>query len=91
MICLLCRNRVGDYARWMAVFASHEHAHQEAGLQLIKIWRSTDEPNNIFFLFDVASEELARRFIEHPEAAGAAEASGVIDGEYYFIEDAGRY
>ena len=88
---LLCRNRVADFPRWKAVFASHQAAHQTAGLRLASIWRGLTEPNNIFFLFEVASMEKARAFIADPEAAKAAEVSGVIDGEYHFVEDAGRY
>jgi hypothetical protein len=91
MIYLLCRNRVADFSRWKAVFASHRAAHQAAGLRLIQIWRKVEEPNNIFSLFEVAKIEKARNFIGNPEAAQAAEASGVIDGEYHFVENAGSY
>ena len=91
MIYMLCRNRVADFSRWKAVFASHEAAHQAAGLRLVSIWRGDEEPNNIFFLFEVASLEKAREFIGNPEAAKAGEASGVIDGEYHFVGDAGGY
>ncbi|MGA2268640.1 MAG: hypothetical protein ABSH44_09245 [Bryobacteraceae bacterium] len=91
MIYLLCRNRVADFSRWKAVFASHQAAHQEAGLRLIHLWRSVEEPNNIFFVFEVASMDKAREFISDPEAAKAGEASGVIDGEYHFVGDAGAY
>jgi hypothetical protein len=91
MTYLLCRNHVADFSRWKAVFSSHQAAHQDAGLQLVTIWRSLEDPNNIFFLFEVASLEKARAFIANPEAAKAGAASGVIDGEYHFIEDAGGY
>jgi hypothetical protein len=91
MTYLLCRNRVADWARWKAVFAAHQSAHQEAGLRLVNLWRGAEEPNNVFFLFEVASVEKARAFIGDPEAARAGEASGVTDGEYHFIEDAGGY
>jgi len=91
MICMLCRNRVTDFARWKAVFASHEAAHREAGLRLIGIRREIGEPNNVFFSFEVASVEKARKFISDPEAARAASSSGVVDGEYHFVEDAGGY
>ena len=91
MIYMLCRNRVADFSSWKAVFASHEAAHQEAGLRLVHIWRSVEEPNNVFFLFEVASMEKAREFIGDPGAAKAGEASGVIDGEYHFVGDAGGY
>jgi len=88
---MLCRNRVKDFAQWKNVFASHKGAHLAAGLRLVKLWRSVDDPNNVFFLFDIESMEKALGFIRTPEAAHAGQASGVLDGEYHFVEDAGRY
>src|SRR5208282_6514034 len=79
---LLCRNRVADFARWKAVFASHQEAHRNVGLRLVKLWRSLEEPGNVFFLFEVDSVGKAREFIGTPEAAKSGEASGVLDGEY---------
>jgi hypothetical protein len=91
MTYLLCRNRVADFARWKAVFASHRQAHQQAGLRLMNLWRGVAEPNNVFFVFEVASVEKAQEFISNPESAKAGETSGVLDGEYHFVEDGGRY
>jgi hypothetical protein len=88
---MLCRNRVADFARWRAVFASHQAAHRNAGLRLVNLWRSLEEPSNVFFLFEVASLEKAREFISNPEAAKAGAASGVLDGEYHFVGDMGGY
>jgi len=89
MTYMLCRNRVTDFARWRAVFASHEAAHRDAGLRLVTLWRGVEEPNHVFFLFEVANVDKAMKFISDPEAAKAAQASGVIDGEYHFLEDSG--
>jgi len=91
MTYMLCRNRVADFSRWKAVFASHEAAGLSAGLRLIQIWRDVEDANNVFFMFEVASVEKAREFIGNPEAAKAGEVSGVLDGEYHFVEDAGVY
>jgi len=88
---MLCRNRVADFSRWRAVFASHELAHQNASLRLVKMWRSVEDSSNVFFLFEVGNLGMAREFIRDPEAGRAAEASGVLDGEYHFVEDAGGY
>jgi hypothetical protein len=55
------------------------------------MWRTVEDPDNVFFVFEVSSLELARIFISNPESAKAAKASGVIDGEYHFVEDAGGY
>ncbi len=83
---LICRNRVADYARWRAVFDSHAEAHQETGLRLTSMWRDIEDPNNIFFLFDVLDTDKAREFVSSPGAAQAGEVSGVIDGELHFVE-----
>jgi len=91
MTYMLCRNRVADFARWKAVFASHQATHQKVGLRLMKLWQSLDQPSNVFFLFEVANVEKAREFISTPEAAKAGETSGLIDGEYHFLQDAGGY
>ena len=91
MTYMLCRNRVADFSQWKAVFASHAGAHRDAGLRLVSTWRSVDEPNNVFFMFEVASMDRAREFISNPKAAKAGHASGVLDGEYHFVEDASGY
>jgi hypothetical protein len=88
---MLCRNLVQDFASWKKVFASHKDAHLAAGLRLVTMWRSVEDPNNVFFMFEAASLDKAREFIRNPEAAKAGKTSGVLDGEYHFVEDAGGY
>jgi hypothetical protein len=50
------------------------------------MWRDIEDPNNIFFLFDVLDTDKAREFVSSPGAAQAGEVSGVIDGELHFVE-----
>ena len=88
---LLCRNRVADFANWKTIFASHAAAHRNAGLELVRLWRQMGQPNSVFFLFEVTNLEKAREFISNPAAAEAAKTSGVLEGDYYFLEDAGGY
>lgn len=91
MTVMLCRNRVSDFSKWKAVFDSHAQAHREAGLDLRSIWREVEEPNNVFFLFEVTDTKKARAFISNPAAAEAGRTSGVLDGEYYFLESSTGY
>ena len=91
MVVMLCRNRVADFGKWKAVFASHAPAHREAGLHLMNLWRGVEEPNNVFFLFEVTSLDKARAFISNPAAAEAGKTSGVLDGEYHFLESSTGY
>jgi hypothetical protein len=88
---MLCRNRVSDFSKWKAIFDSHLEAHRDVGLRLVNVWRSVEEPNNVFFMFEVASINRARTFINSPEAAKAGEASGVVDGECHFVESTSGY
>ena len=88
---MLCRNRVASFSNWKTAFDSNSGVAEDAGLRLVNMWRSVDEPNNVFLLFEIASMEEARNFISSPEAAQTGEASGVIDGECHFIEQAEGY
>ena len=88
---MLCRNRLVDFARWKRVFDSHAEAHRAAGLNLLHLCRSVDDPSNVFFLFGVNSMAKARAFISAPEAAEAGRVSGVIDGEMHFLEEIDKY
>ena len=91
MAYLLCRNRVEDFDRWKRVFDSHARAHRESGLELAGFWRGVDEADDVFFLVEVTDMAKARAFIHDPPAAEAAQESGVLDGEYHFIEKSEGY
>jgi hypothetical protein len=83
---LLCRNRVKDYDVWKEVFDSHSNTQNYSGLELTNMWREKDDPNNVFFTFDVIDEVKARAFLEHSDSQEAGRVSGVLDGEVYFLE-----
>jgi hypothetical protein len=58
---------------------------------LKSLWRGVEEPNIVFFLFEVTDLEKARAFISNPAAAEAGKTSGVLDGEYHFLESSTGY
>ena len=87
MIYMLCRNRVADFDSWYKIFSSPTSALKESGLQLVNLWRSVEDPNNVFFIFRVESIEKAKAFVSTPEAAETGKRSGVLDGEYHFLRD----
>jgi hypothetical protein len=86
---MLCRNRVADFGKWKAIFDSHKQAHQQASLTLESLWRVVEEPNSIFFVFAVADLNRAKAFISAPDAAQAGREAGVVEGDYWFVEEAG--
>jgi hypothetical protein len=88
---LLCRNKVKDYDRWYAVFSSHKDAHKAAGMTLVSLFRSADDPRQVFCTFRVEDSQKAQDFLDSPASAAAGEEAGVEDGEYYFADSAGTY
>lgn len=75
---MLARQRVSDYLTWRAVFDSHAEAQKDAGLRLEGIWRNLDSPSDVFALFEVEDEALARAFVTSPAVPEAKRQSGVI-------------
>ncbi len=87
MTYILCRNKVQNFKKWKAVFDSHTQSHKQAGLYLKNMWCDVKDSNNVFFNFEVADIDTAFEYINSTESAKAVEVSGVIEGEYHFIED----
>ena len=52
---LLVRNRVRDYAAWRRYFDADTEAAAAYGVTFVRMWRSADDPNDVFFLLDVDS------------------------------------
>ena len=86
MVYLLCRNRVKDYDKWKTIFDTNLSMCDDAGLKLTNLWRDIEEPNNVFFMFEVINIEKARAMLNDPNSAETGEISGVIDGEVWFVE-----
>jgi hypothetical protein len=83
---LLCRNRVADFDTWKEIFDSQAMPQRAAGLTPLNFWRAIDEPNNVFFLFQVSNLERARKFVTSPDAAKVGRAAGVVDADLFFLE-----
>jgi len=85
---LLCRNHVRHVDHWRDVFESHAPVHREAGLVLRHLWADLDKSNQFMFLFEVTDLEKARAYLENPRSIEAGELAGVLDGDWWFLEDA---
>jgi hypothetical protein len=88
---MLCRNKVRDFATWKRVFDTHAAAHRAAGLELLHVARNLGDPNDVYFVFEIDTVERAKAFINAPGAAAAAGDSGVMEGEYRFVESTTGY
>ena len=87
---LLVRNKVKDFATWMQYFDVEAVAAAEYGVTLDRVWQTLDDPNNVFFVLNVESVDRANDFMARPESAEVGEKSGVVDGEFWYIEPVAR-
>ena len=83
---LLVRNKIKDFSKWHVYFEEDSAAAAEYGVTLAGLWRTVDDPNNVFFILDIEDIDRANAFMERPESQEIGEKSGVIDGEFHYIE-----
>lgn len=82
---LLVRNRVADYSRWRACFEEELAPAADYGLTLAALWQDAEDPNTIFFLFNLRSIEEARAFMARPESEAMGIRAGVLEGDFNFL------
>ena len=85
---LLVRNKVKDFSIWYACFQEDGAAAAEHGMTLAALWQTADDPNDVFFLLDVEDVDRANAFMARPESQKIGIKSGVIDGEFHYLESA---
>ena len=88
MAYMLVRNKVRDFDVWKKVFDEGAETASEAGLGLVHLWRSMEDPNEVFFLLSVSDVERARAFTGDPASAATGERAGVLEGEIKYVEEA---
>ena len=87
MAYMLVRNKVRDFDVWKQVFDEGLSDTHEAGLGLVHLWRSIEDPNEVFFLLSISDMARARAFTESPAAAETGERAGALEGSIHYVED----
>ena len=83
---LLVRNKVKDFSKWYAYFEEDSAAASQYGVTLAHLWQSANDPNDVFFVLDVEDVDRANAFMARPESRDIGVTSGVIDGEFHYLE-----
>ena len=89
MAYMLVRNKVLDFDAWKLVFDEESDAAHESGLNLVRLWRSMDDPGEVFFLLSISDMDKAKAFVADPASAAVGERAGVLGGEIHYVEDVG--
>ena len=78
MAVLIIRHSVRDYAAWRPVYDAHEAARTAAGLTNGRVFRSTDDPNDILILHNTADRRRAEEFGRSDDLREAMRHAGVV-------------
>jgi hypothetical protein len=75
---MVVHHSVRDYAAWRPAYDAHEAARTAAGLTNGRVFRSTEDPNDILILFDTSDRRRAEEFGGSEDLKSAMQNSGVI-------------
>ena len=75
---MISRHKVENFDTWYHAFSSQEQPQRDAGLELLYLLRSVDDPHEVVMLYRVEDLDRARAFTQAPEAPEAGAASGVV-------------
>jgi len=86
---LIIRHKVKDYSKWRPLFDGHAPAQKLAGLTDPRVFRSTDDENEVVILFSADDTKRARDFVASPDLKETMAKAGVVDKPtFYFLEPA---
>jgi len=86
---LLVHHKVEDYNKFKTVFDSHASFRSEGGSLGGKIFRTTNDPNELFVLLEWNSLANAQKFAQSDSIKEAMKNAGVVGmPAIYFVEEA---
>src|SRR5262245_1703551 len=84
---LVIRHKVKDYSKWRPEFDRHASAQKSAGLSNPRVFRSSDDPNEVVIFFDANDAAKAKYFAASPDLKSTMAKAGVVDSPtFYFLE-----
>lgn len=78
MAIVLVHLKIKDYASWKNGFDAAAESRKAGGLTNTQIFRSTDDPNEVFVQSDIDDVAKAKQFMTSAEVKSAMEKSGIV-------------
>lgn len=84
----IVRHKVEDYGKWKPVFDAHAATRKAAGCKGGRLFRNSDNPNEIIVVWDWDSVENAKKFAGSVDLRETMMKAGVADHpDLYFLEE----
>ncbi|MEO8232521.1 MAG: cyclase [Ignavibacteriota bacterium] len=88
MAYILIHHKVEDYKKWKPAFDAHASFRAENGSMGGKVFRSADDPNDLFVLLEINSIENGKKFVSSDATKEAMKNAGVVGmPSIYFVEE----
>ena len=85
---LLIRQKVKDYKRWKSHFDEHAPTRKASGSKKGRLYRNSENPNEVIALFEWEGLALARRFSQSENLRAVMQEAGVIEPpDVYVLDD----
>ena len=89
MALAITHHKVADYDAWRPVYDADREARNSAGVKELGVYRSVQDPNDVYLLFEVSDVEAFQKFGQSPELAEKMREGGVIGmPEFALVERA---
>jgi hypothetical protein len=75
---MIVHHKVRDYEAWRPGFDEHEGSRIAAGITNGRVFRGTDDPNDLLIILDVADIERARTWSQSNDLRSAMQRVGVV-------------
>ena len=85
MIYVYVTHKVADFSEWKSFFDSDEEARKSFGVEVKKLFRSTEDANDVHILFEAPDEHSVKQCIERPELKELMVKAGVVSEPVYKV------
>ncbi len=83
---VLVRHKVRDFSEWKRGYDAHLPKRAEAGLAEKHLLRGTNDPSEVFILFEAKDHNRAKVFVESADLRETMQKLGVVDKpDVYFL------
>lgn len=91
MTYMIVKHKIKDYDRWKPAFDKHASVRKAGGSKGGRLFRNTDNPNDITIIWKWDTIENARKFANSPDLEKIMREAGVIGKpEIYFLDEVER-
>lgn len=81
---MVTRHKVRDYDHWKSYFADGMKDAASWGMTNPRVFRSSDDPNELVILIDLADIDRAKTYMAKPEVGEIMKNAGVVDMPTWF-------